>query len=309
MARKLAYLGPPGTFSEEAALKYDEKADLVPFYSVPAVAAAVETGLAEEGVVAIENSLEGSVTDTLDLLIHESKLLIRRELVLPIEHHLLVKPGTKALEIEVVFSHPQVLAQCRRFLERCFPKAQVIAALSTTAAVEQMMSSPTPAAAIGSHRAAQLYGAQILARNVQDRSPNLTRFVVLAREDHLPTGRDKTSLCFSFAEDRPGLLYDVLKEFADCNINLAKVESRPSKESLGRYVFLVDLEGHRQDPSISQVLSKVKAKTSLFKVFGSYPRYEGANAAYPPAAQAPAPESGQTTKRKKPSHRRRPGSP
>ncbi|MBM4462674.1 MAG: prephenate dehydratase [Chloroflexi bacterium] len=307
MARKLAYLGPPGTFSEEAALKYDDKAELVPFYSVPAVAAAVETGLAEQGVVAIENSLEGSVTDTLDLLIHESKLLIRRELVLPIEHHLLVKPGTTALQIEAVFSHPQALAQCRRFLERCFPKAQVVAALSTTAAVEQMMSSPTPAAAIGNQRAAEIYGSEILARNIQDRSPNLTRFVVLARQDHPPTGRDKTSLCFSFDEDRPGLLHDVLKEFADCHINLAKVESRPSKESLGKYVFLVDLEGHRKDPVISRVLSRVKAKTSLFKVFGSYPRYEeGAEAVFLPTNEATSPGSGQTPK-KKTGRRHKPG--
>jgi prephenate dehydratase len=273
MAKKIAYLGPPGTFSEEAALKYDEKAQLFPFSSVPAVAAAVDTSIAEEGVVAIENSLEGSVTDTLDLLIHESKLLIRQELVLPVEHHLLVKPGAEALELKVIFSHPQALAQCRRFLERCFPQAEIVAALSTAAAVKQMMSSSTPAAAIGTHRAAQLYGAQILARNIQDHLPNVTRFVVLAHHDHPPTGRDKTSLCFSFGEDRPGLLYDVLKEFAECNINLAKVESRPSKESLGRYIFLVDLEGHRQDPSIRQVLEKVQAKTSLFKVFGSYPRY------------------------------------
>jgi prephenate dehydratase len=275
MAKRIAYLGPPGTFSEEAALKYDEKAQLLPFSSIPAVAAAVDTGIAEEGVVAIENSLEGSVTDTLDLLIHESKLLIRQELVLPVEHHLLVKPGTEALELKIIFSHPQALAQCRRFLERCFPKAELMAALSTAAAVEQMMSSPTPAAAIGTHRAAQLYGAQILARNVQEHSHNATRFVVLAHHDHPSTGRDKTSLCFSFGEDRPGLLYGVLKEFAECNINLAKVESRPSKESLGKYIFLVDLEGHRQDLSIAQVLKKVQAKTSLFKVFGSYPRYEG----------------------------------
>ncbi len=274
MVKRIAYLGPPGTFSEEAALKYDEKAQLLPFFSIPAVAAAVDTGIAEEGVVAIENSLEGSVTDTLDLLIHESKLLIRQELVLPVEHHLLVKPGTEALELKMIFSHPQALAQCRRFLERCFPQAEMMAALSTAAAVEQMMSSSTPAAAIGTHRAAQLYGAQILAKNIQDYSPNVTRFVVLARNDHPPTGRDKTSLCFSFDEDRPGLLYGVLKEFAECNINLAKVESRPSKESLGKYIFLVDLEGHRQDPSIRQVLKKVQAKTSLFKVFGSYPRYE-----------------------------------
>ena len=147
MAKRIAYLGPPGTFSEEAALKYDNKAQLISFSSIPAVAAAVDTGLAEEGVVAIENSLEGSVTDTLDLLIHESKLLIRQELVLPIEHHLLAKPGTECSEVEAIFSHPQALAQCRRFLERCFPKAEIIAALSTTGAVEQMMSSAVPAAA------------------------------------------------------------------------------------------------------------------------------------------------------------------
>ncbi len=274
MAKKIAYLGPPGTFSEEAALKYNEKAQLLPFSSIPAVAAAVDTGIAEEGVVAIENSLEGSVTDTLDLLIHESKLLIRQELVLPVEHHLLVRPGTEALEIKVIFSHPQALAQCRRFLERCFSQAEMMAALSTAAAVEQMMSSSTPAAAIGTHRAAQLYGAQTLARSIQDFSPNVTRFVVLARNDHPQTGRDKTSLCFSFGEDRPGLLYGVIREFAECSINLVKVESRPSKESLGKYIFLVDLEGHRQDPSTKQVLEKVQAKTSLFKVFGSYPRYE-----------------------------------
>jgi prephenate dehydratase len=273
MTRKIAYLGPPGTFSEEAALKYDNGARLLPFSNVPAVAAAVETGLADEGVVAVENSLEGSVTDTLDLLIHESKLLIRQELVLPIEHQLLVKPDTETPTIAVIFSHPQALAQCRRFLERCFPKAEMVAALSTTAAVEQMMSSTTAAAAIGTPRAAEIYGARILATNIQDRSPNLTRFVVLSRTDHPPTGRDKTSLCFTFDDDRPGLLYSVMKEFADSNINLAKVESRPSKESLGRYIFLVDLEGHREDPSIVRVLKAVQAKTSMFKVFGSYPKY------------------------------------
>jgi prephenate dehydratase len=272
MVKRIAYLGPPGTFSEEAALKYAEEARLLPFSSVTAVASAVDTNIADEGVVAIENSLDGSVTDTLDLLIHESKLLIRQELILPIEHHLLVKPGTEAPEIRAIFSHPQALAQCRRFLERCFPKAELVAALSTAAAVEQMISAAIPTAAIGTRRAAQLYGAQILATNIQDHSPNVTRFVVLAPHDHPSTGRDKTSLCFSFNEDRPGLLYGVLKEFADCNINLAKIESRPSKESLGKYIFLVDLEGHRHDPLISQVLEKIRPKTSIFKVFGSYPR-------------------------------------
>lgn len=272
--KKIAYLGPPGTFTEEATLKYDEKAQLLPFLSISAVVAAVDTGIAEEGVVPIENSLEGSVTETLDLLIHDSKLLIRQELALPIQHHLLAKPGVEAPEVNVIFSHPQALAQCRRFLERCFPKAQAVAALSTAAAVEQMMSSPNPAAAIGTQRAAVLHGARILARDIQDRSPNVTRFVALASQDHTPTNRDKTSICFSFNDDRPGLLCSVLEEFAQRNINLAKIESRPSKEGLGRYIFLVDLEGHRQDQLIGQVLDRVRTRTSMLKVLGSYPRHE-----------------------------------
>lgn len=274
MKKSIAYLGPPGTNTEQAALKYDAQANLIPFPSVAAVASAVDTGIAAEGVVPIENSLEGSVNDTLDLLIHESRLLIRRELVLDIEHHLLVRTGTSAAGLKVIYSHPQALAQSRRFIERCYPRAQVVAALSTAAAVEEMMASDGPAAAVGNSRAAELYGAQVLARNIQDRSPNVTRFVVLAREDHPPTGRDKTSLAFTFAEDHPGLLHEVLGEFARQDINLAKIESRPSKEALGRYVFLIDLEGHRKDRLLGEVLERVRARSSVFKIMGSYPRYE-----------------------------------
>ena len=224
-------------------------------------------------MVAIENSIEGSVTDTLDLLIHESGVLIKEELVLPIEHHLLVKPGTQASEVKVLFSHPQALAQCRHFIERCFPKVDVVAALSTAAAVEDMMASTHPAAAIGTNRAAELYGAETLARGIQDVASNVTRFVVLAPTDHPPTGFDKTSLCFSFVDDRPGVLCEVLQKFAQRNINLTKVESRPSKESLGKYIFLIDLEGHHDDPPVSEALQQVRQETSLLKVFGSYPRY------------------------------------
>ena len=273
MAKRVAYLGPPGTFTEEAALLHDETAQLIPFPSIPAVAVAVASGMAEEGVVAIENSIEGSVTDTLDLLIHESGVLIKEELVLPIEHHLLVKPGIQASEVKVLFSHPQALAQCRHFIERCFPKVDVVAALSTAAAVEDMMASTHPAAAIGTNRAAELYGAETLARGIQDVASNVTRFVVLAPTDHPPTGFDKTSLCFSFVDDRPGVLCEVLQKFAQRNINLTKVESRPSKESLGKYIFLIDLEGHHDDAPVSEALQQVRQETSLLKVFGSYPRY------------------------------------
>ncbi len=243
--------------------------------------------MADEAVAAIENSLEGSVTDTLDLLIHESKLRICYEMVLPIEHHLLTKPDTRVQEVKLIFSQPQSLAQCRHFLERCFPQASMVAALSNSAAVEQMMASPTPTAAIGPQRAATLYGARIAARNIQDRTPNVTRFVVLAAEDHPPTGRDKTSLCFSFSQDQPGLLFGVLREFADRNINLAKVESRPSKESLGQYIFLIDFEGHRKDPLVAEMLGKVSSKVSMLKVFGSYPRYKAQTLNPPSGSQPP----------------------
>jgi prephenate dehydratase len=273
MAKRIAYLGPQGTFTEDAALLHDKTAQLIPFPSIPAVAVAVASGMAEEGVVAIENSLEGSVTDTLDLLIHESGVFIRKELVLPIEHYLLVKPGTEASEVKVLYSHPQALGQCRNVIERCFPKVNVVAALSNAAAVEEMMASTHSAAAIGTRRAAELYGAEILARGIQDKASNVTRFVVLALTDHPPTGSDKTSLCFSFADDRPGVLCEVLQKFAERNINLAKIESRPSKESLGRYIFLIDIEGHHDDSLVSEVLKQVREVTALFKVFGSYPRY------------------------------------
>ncbi len=274
---RLAFLGPPGTFSEEAALRYDPEAQLLPFVSISAVAAAVDSGMADEGVVPIENSLEGSVTETLDTLIHDSQLSVRNEIVLPIENLLLVRPGATATGIKAVFSHPQALAQCREFIERCFPKAALEAALSTAAAVEEMMGRED-AAAIGNRRAAELYGAEVLAEGIQDRATNLTRFVVLAGEDHPPTGDDKTSLAFAFAvEDRPGLLASALEEFSRRSINLSKIESRPSKERLGVYIFLADLDGHRTEQPLAESLERVREKCSFFRVLGSYPRSREAN--------------------------------
>ncbi len=276
MPKKVAYLGPPGTFSEEAALAYDPTADLLPLSSIPAVASAVEAKMADEGVVPIENSLEGSVSATLDLLIHESSLLIRHELVLPVDHYLLVKPGTDPRRVRVIFSHPQALAQCRRFIERCFPKAEAVASLSTAAAVEEMINYPdNAAAAIGTRRAAEIYGAEVLAARIQDHPVNLTRFVVLALTDHEPTGDDKTSICFAVAgDDRPGTLVAALQEFAQRQINLTKIESRPSRQGLGKYIFLADLQGHRSDPVVAEALEALRAHCTMIKVFGSYPRFK-----------------------------------
>ena len=275
MARKIGYLGPAGTFTEEAALLYDDSAQLIPFPSIPAVATAVVSGMVDEGVVAIENSIEGSVTDTLDLLIRESNLAIRQEIVLPIRHYLLAKPGTTAEKIKVIYSHPQALAQCRGFLERCFPKARMEGALSTAAGVQEVKKGDGVVAAVATRRAADIYQVEVLARDIQETSTNVTRFVVLSSADHEPTGLDRTSLCFSFASDKPGLLVEVLGEFARRNINLAKIESRPSKESLGQYIFLVDLDGHRKQSPVKDALETVERVTSRLHIFGSYPKYKG----------------------------------
>jgi prephenate dehydratase len=272
---RLAYLGPPGTFSEEAALRYQADAELIPFASEAAVASAVESGMADEGVLAIENSLEGSVTRSLDALIHETQLAIRFELILPVEHCLITPPDASAADVAVIYSHPQALNQCRKFIERCFPKARQEAALSTAAAVEEMLG-VEGGAAIGTARAAGLHKAQVLAQGIQDNPHNKTRFAVLGREDSQPTGRDKTSIAFTVAHDRPGTLVEVLHEFADRAINLTKIESRPSREELGTYIFLVDLEGHRSEPAVAEALGAVGAKAFFLRVLGSYPRWDDA---------------------------------
>ena len=275
MARSLAYFGPPGTYTEEAALLYDASADLQPFPTIAAVGLAVSSEMTDEGVVPIENSLEGSVTFTLDLLIRESRLSIYREVILPINHYLMAKPGTRVADVQVVYSHPQSLAQCREFLERCFPNAQQMASLSNSTAVTDMKESDVPAVAIAPRRAAELYGAEIIGRNIQDASNNVTRFAVLSRQDHPPTGNDRTSICFSFDQDVPGLLYQSIGEFATRNINLVKVESRPNRQSLGEYIFLIDCEGHREDQLVREALESLGRSASMLKVLGSYPRWAG----------------------------------
>ncbi len=279
MGERLAFLGPAGTFSEEAARSYSPDAELVAFPTITATARAVLTGDADEAVTPIENSLQGAVPDTLDLLIHEPGLHVRRELAIPIVHNLMAKPGTRLSDIRMVYSHPQALGQCQGFLQRELPYVEVAAALSTAAAVEQALNGPEPAAAIAPRRAAQIYGADLLAEGIQDHSNNVTRFVVLGKTDSEPTGDDKTSICFSFEEDKPGQLYRVMGVFAEANINLTKVESRPTRMGLGRYYFLLDLEGHREDPKVSMALAEVKEMVSSFRVFGSYPRFALENSA------------------------------
>ena len=210
MSTRLAFLGPKGTYTEQAALYYDPEASLLPCVSVIDVLNAIENTEVDQGVVAIENSIEGSVTQTLDLLIHDSCLFIRHELVVPIQHCLLGQPGTLPGNIEVIYSHPHALAQCRTFLEKHYPKASLMASLSTTSAVQETGKAGSIAAAIANEGAAALYGAEILERRIEDNPNNETRFAVLATSDHSPTGEDKTSLCFDFEGDSPGILYEAL---------------------------------------------------------------------------------------------------
>jgi len=270
----IAFLGPPGSFSEEAAIAYNgPDTELLPLASMPAVVTAVETGAATVGVLPIENVLEGSVTTTLDLLIHETDLRIAGETVIPIRQYLVARPGITLTQIKVLYVHPQSLGQCRRFIERCLPGVATIASLSNSAAPAEAMADERPAAAISTLRAAQLNEANILASDINDRTDNVTRFIALGRTDAAPTGNDKTSVCFGFAEDRAGILVDTLEVLARANINMTKLESRPSKATLGEYIFLVDFNGHRLDPHVADVLERIRAKTGLFKVFGSYPCY------------------------------------
>ncbi len=276
MMNSIAYLGPPGSYSEIAALAYGgAAATYVPLASMPAVVTAVETGAATAGVLPIENVLEGSVTTTLDLLIHETNLRITGETVIPIRHYLVARAGIALHEVKVLYGHPQSLGQCRRFIERCLPGVATVASLSNSAAPAEALADERPAAAIGTLRAAERVGATILASDIQDRTGNVTRFIALGRHDHAPTGDDKTSFCFGFdREDRPGALVEALYELASVGINMTKLESRPAREVLGQYIFLVDINGHREEPAVAAALERIRAKTGLFKVFGSYPRWK-----------------------------------
>ena len=272
MAKRDGYLAPPGTFGEQAALRYDATGEHVGFPTHRAIIEAVGAGVIDEGVVAVENSLEGPVADTLDALIHFDNVYVRGELVLPIDHNVIAAPGTRLEDITVVLSHPQALGQCRQYLERNLPNARIEAALSTAASVATAVKTPG-FAGIGTKRAAELQGGTILAAGVQDVANNKTRFLIVGREDHAPTGDDKTSIAFTVAHDRPGTLIGVLQELSTRSINLTDIESRPSREDIGIYVFLLDFQGHHQDAAVSEALAAVEERSSYFRLFGSYPRF------------------------------------
>jgi chorismate mutase/prephenate dehydratase len=264
----VAYLGPPATFTHQAAVRrFGSSASLMPVRGIADVFDEVERERAECGVVPVENSTEGAVNITLDRLI-DTDVLITGEVTLDIAEHLM-SMATDLGEVKTVCSHPQALAQCRQWLAAHLPEATVEDMPSTTAAAARAKVDPT-IAAIASEMAARLYGVPILRRRIEDNPSNSTRFLVIGRRPAAPSGRDKTSILFSM-KNEPGVLVSILQPFAARGLNLTKIESRPTKRRPWEYVNFVDFEGHRDTDVVRAVLTEIKERCQLLKILGSYP--------------------------------------
>jgi len=264
---RIAYMGPEATFSHLASLKkFGSSVEHVACDNVAEVFHKVEGGDCDYGVVPIENSIEGVVTHTMDLLV-DSDLKICSQVLLDVTHHLMSKGSLT--QIKEIYSHPQVLGQCRQWLMKNMPKAQLIPTVSTTKAA-QIVAGKKNAACIASQVAASLYKLTILKKNIQDSSHNITRFLVISTMDVPPTGHDRTSLVFSI-KDRVGALHAMLSPFMKNKINLTKIESRPSKKKAWDYYFFVDCEGHQSDPRVALALNQLEGMCKFLKILGSYP--------------------------------------
>lgn len=265
---KIAYFGPPATFTHLAARRhFGSSAEYVPESTIKAIFESVMRGKAQYGVVPVENSTEGVVNYTLDMFM-DSDLSITSEILLPIKHNLMSKTGRKT-GIKKIYSHPQPLAQCRGWLEDYYPGVPIIGGMSTASAAKRVAREPS-SAAIASELAADIYKLKFIAKGIEDYKDNYTRFLVIAK-DYLPkTGNDKTSIMFS-VKDKPGALYTILEHFSRHKINLTKIESRPSKRKAWEYIFFVDMEGHVEESKVKKAVDAVKKKCLYLKVLGSYP--------------------------------------
>ena len=264
----IAYLGPEGTFTQTAALKhFGHSVRTTAFGSIDQVFREVESGACHYGVVPIENSIEGVVNHTLDMLIN-SNLLICGEVELRIHHHLLTH-ATRLDQIKQVYSHQQSLAQCRSWLDTHLISAERIA-VSSNADAAQRVGKKKYVAAIAGETAAEYYQLPVLFSNIEDHPDNTTRFLVLGSHATTPSGKDKTSILFS-APNRPGSLHDMLACFAANNVSMTRIESRPSRIGMWDYVFFVDVEGHAENPQVVAALQKLEESASMVKLLGSYP--------------------------------------
>lgn len=282
MKKSLGFLGPLGTFSHEAAQSYIElntnidslenSYQLKDFYTIQEVLLGLKNDEIDEAIVPIENSLEGAVNVTLDVLAKEDGLYIVDEHIIPINLNLVAKEDTLVEDISVVISHPQPLGQCRNYLNSAFKTVTQIEENSTSRAAQRVASEDSTHAAITSSIAAKTYGLKILASGIQDAKNNYTRFVILSKKLKNRTGKDKTSIVFS-TENKPGSLYKVLDIFGLWDINMTRIESRPAKNQLGQYIFFIDIDGHIEDQDVHDALTMVKRKTSFYRFIGSYPTF------------------------------------
>lgn len=272
MACRVAFQGERGAYSEMAVLQYFPKAYPVPHKSFHDVFEAVEKKKVDFAVVPVENSIEGSVGEVYDLLL-QTKMSAVGEVYQRVRHCLIANQGVEIKDIKSAYSHPQALGQCRNYLQE--KNIDPVAAYDTAGSVKIIKEKKLmDSAAIASKRAAELYGMQILDEGIEDRKSNYTRFLVLCpRAKAAGKGSYKTSIIFSIKHE-PGALFAILGEFAASNLNLTKIESRPTKETPWEYNFYVDFEGHAKDRTVSSVIKKIKAKTSYFRLLGSYKKAE-----------------------------------
>lgn len=271
----VAYLGPAGTFTETAARLITGASDdrhLLACSDISEVLRTVEEGRASRGVVPIENTLEGSVTATLDALAFDTGLLIHGELELPITLIAAAVPGTQLDDVAEVVSHPVALASSRRWLSSTVPHAGQIPVASTARAAELVAEHGPGRLAIVNPLAAERYGLEVVARDIADSARNLTRFVVVGDHVPMPTGWDKTSVVVFIDANRPGALLKLLEIFAERELNLTKIESRPTKDELGEYCFFLDVEGHLADERVGDALAAAKRTHRDVKILGSYRR-------------------------------------
>ncbi len=265
---RVAYLGPEATFTHLACLRrFGSSAEAVPIETIPGVFKEVERGGTEFGVVPVENSTEGVVNYTVDSLI-ESDLKITAEILLDVSQQLL-SVGRDISRVKKVYSHPQAVAQCRGWLDKNLPRAEIVEVSSTAKAAEMAAKDPE-AAAIASEAAAALYQLDVLEPKIEDRPNNQTRFLVIGQKETPRTGRDKTSLVFSI-KDSPGALYKMLEPFAHRGINLTRLDARPSKQRTWEYLFFLDLTGHVEDSPVREAVESLRGGCLFLKVLGSYP--------------------------------------
>ncbi|MEU6790722.1 prephenate dehydratase [Nonomuraea wenchangensis] len=276
---RLAYLGPEGTFTEEALSLLDPTAERLPCANVSAALNAARSGEADGAVVPLENSIEGAITTTLDEFAWGEPLLITAELLLPVRFSLLARPGTEIPHIKRLYTHPAAITQCRGYIARELPDAVVVAAPSTAGAAQEVSLPGSPYdAAIAPRIAGEYYGLTELAGGIGDRSDTVTRFVKVNRPGGplpAPTGSDRTTLVVFLADDHPGALLEMLTEFSVRGVNLTRIESRPTGDGIGRYFFHFDFEGHIGDARVGEAVAGLHRICGEVRFLGSYPRADG----------------------------------